>query len=177
MGPSPYVCIHVLCKVFLIDIRPRRIILQTESCVADLYWQSKFEIQQASLTNVLDFGAGLANLCLLEAHAYSWAPSKDCKGSGADFTFLGLRLLGLLGTSKEYEGRLESPGPDDPSWKTAARLASWKVQHVIDRLPCADMGYRRGKSRREWETPKRFVKRNRMINSMAVIKSPCYALL
>lgn len=87
--------VHVLCKVFLVDIRSRGVFVQAEGSVADLDRQTKLEIQQAGLTNVLDLGACLADLSLLETHAHTGAPAEHCEGTGAHFAFLCLRLLGL----------------------------------------------------------------------------------
>lgn len=98
---NPYVCVHVLCKVFFVDIRSGGVVLETEGSVTDLDRQTKLEIQQAGLANVLDLGARLADFCLLETHAHTGAPAEHCEGTCAHFTFLCLRLFGLNNSRNE----------------------------------------------------------------------------
>jgi hypothetical protein len=52
------------------------------------------QIKQARLTDVLQLGAGLAHLRLLEPHLGAGTPAEHSEGSGADFALFPVLLLG-----------------------------------------------------------------------------------
>jgi hypothetical protein len=71
--------LNILRIVFTIDITGGRFILEPKGYVADLGGQVVFEIQEASLTDVLALRTCLTNDCSFVPHARTWVPPKDSK--------------------------------------------------------------------------------------------------
>jgi len=63
-------------------------------CTPYLNRQPILQVQQTGLTDVLQLGAGLAHLRLLEAHLGAGTPAEDGEGPGADLALLPVLLLG-----------------------------------------------------------------------------------
>lgn len=79
--------------IFLVDFTLRNFILNLQCRVTHLRWQTKLQVEQASLTNVLKFRASLANFRFLESHSSARAPAEDCERSRTDLAFLSVSLL------------------------------------------------------------------------------------
>ena len=58
-----------------------------------MYREAVLQVQQTGLTNILQLGAGLAHLGLLEPHLGSGTPSEDSMWPGTDLTLLPVLLL------------------------------------------------------------------------------------
>ena len=81
-----HLALHVLCVIFAIDVACGGLVLYSKSCVSDLGGQTVFEVKETRLTDVFDFGAGLANDGGFESCAGARIPSKDSKRTGASTT-------------------------------------------------------------------------------------------
>ena len=77
-----YLAFHVLCIILPVDVTSRGLALDCQCGVADLRWQSIFEIKKARLADVLYFGACLTDNGRFEAHANAGVPTKNGERSG-----------------------------------------------------------------------------------------------
>lgn len=76
-----------------VDCRSWRDLCLPKHGVAQLRGQAVLQVEKASLTDVFDLGASLADLRLLEAHPGARAPSEHSEGPLADLALLSVLLL------------------------------------------------------------------------------------
>ena len=79
--------------VFPVNIGSGKIILDLECRVPNLDGQTILQVEEARLADVLQLGAGLTDLGLLEPHFCPRAPAEDCVGPRAYLAFLAVLLL------------------------------------------------------------------------------------
>jgi hypothetical protein len=90
-----HLTLHILSIILSIDITRRRLILHRQGCIPNLSRQPVFQVEQACLANILDFGACLANNSRLESRALTWIPAKDGEGPSASTTGTAIFLFRL----------------------------------------------------------------------------------
>ena len=107
--------------VFPIDIRFGKVIFNFQRSISDLVWEPVLQVQHAGLTYILQLGAGLAHLTLLEPHLVPRTPPEDCEGPGADLALLPVLLLGH---------------PDVRVVSQAGLTKGWGSQHPPSSVDC-----------------------------------------
>lgn len=89
--------LHILRIVLTVDVGCRCFIFVAQSSVTDLSGETVFEIEETSLADVFDFGAGLADDGCFESGALAGVPAEHGEGTCAGATGATIFLFGLGG--------------------------------------------------------------------------------
>lgn len=81
-----HLILHVLSVIFPVDLARRGFTLNPKCGVTDLGGKAIDQVKKTCLTNILDFGACLADNGGLESHAGARVPTKDGEGASAGAT-------------------------------------------------------------------------------------------